>query len=172
MAHIPKLRSRSMRSRHQEGWVEERGNRLRRWYGHYFVYVQDENGKEIRRHVGVSLGDKSKLRKWEAEQELRKIIASATGSQPRKDGGVTVECGVYARGRLRNYPSCRARARGTGCNRALIWFQRHIRYAQPASRQGLTLNLPWAARMPQCLRSTERPSTFRLQPQLRQIDVR
>ena len=69
-------------------------------------------------------------------------------------------------------PGCRARARGTGCNRALIWFQRHIRYKQPASRKGLTLNLPWAARTPQCLRSTERPSTFRLQPQLRQIDVR
>ena len=27
----------------------------------------------------------------QAEQELRKIIASATGSQPRKDGGVTFE---------------------------------------------------------------------------------
>jgi len=91
VAHIPKLRRRSMRSRHQEGWVEERGTRLRRWYGHYYIYTRDEAGKETRRHVGVSLGDKSKLRKWEAEQELRKIIANATGSQPRKDGGVTVE---------------------------------------------------------------------------------
>ena len=80
-----------MRSRHQEGWVEERGNRVKRWYGHYFIYTRDEAGNEKRRHVGVSLGEKSKQRKWEAEQELRKIIASATGSQPRKDGGVTVE---------------------------------------------------------------------------------
>jgi integrase len=80
-----------MRSRHQEGWVEERGNRLRRWYGHYYICTRDETGKEKRRHVGVSLGDKSKLRKWEAEQELRKIIAAATGSQPRKDGSVTFE---------------------------------------------------------------------------------
>jgi hypothetical protein len=69
VAHIPKLRRRSMRSRHQEGWVEERGNRLRRSYGHYYVYTVDEAGKEKRCHVGVSLGEKSKLRKWEAEQE-------------------------------------------------------------------------------------------------------
>jgi hypothetical protein len=85
VAHIPKLRRRSMRSRHQDGWVEERGNRLRRSYGHYYVYTVDEAGKEKRCHVGVSLGEKSKLRKWEAS---RKVIASATGSQPRKDGGV------------------------------------------------------------------------------------
>jgi integrase len=82
VAHIPKLRRRSMRSRHQEGWVEERGNRLRRWYGHYFVYVQDENGKEKRRHIGVSLGEKSKRRKWEAEQELRKIVAASSKERP------------------------------------------------------------------------------------------
>jgi integrase len=67
------------------------GNRLRRWYGHYYIYTRDDAGKETRHHVGVSLGEKSKLRKWEAEQELRKIIAAATGSQPRKDGGVTFE---------------------------------------------------------------------------------
>lgn len=80
-----------MRSRHQEGWVEERGSRLKRWYGHYFIYIRDEAGSEKRHHVGVSLGEKSRLRKWEAEQELRKIITAATGSQPRKDGGVTFD---------------------------------------------------------------------------------
>ena len=82
MAHIPKLRRRSMRSRHQEGWVEERGNRLRRWYGHYFIYTRDETGKETRRHVGISLGEKSKRRKWEAEAELRKIIAASSKGRP------------------------------------------------------------------------------------------
>ena len=77
-------RIRRMRTRHQEGRVEERGKRKRRWYGHYYVYVINESGKEIRRHVGVSLGEKAKLTKWKAEEELRKIIASATGSQPRQ----------------------------------------------------------------------------------------
>jgi integrase len=80
-----------MRTRHQDGWVEERGSRVKRWYGHYFIYVRDESGKESRRHVGVTLGDKAKLRKWEAQQALRKIIAAATGSQPRKDGAVTFD---------------------------------------------------------------------------------
>jgi integrase len=47
------------------------------------VHVRSETGKETRRHVGISLGEKSKLRKWEAEDRLRKIIASATKAQPR-----------------------------------------------------------------------------------------
>jgi len=72
-----------MRTRHQDGWVEERGSRHKRWYGHYYVYVTDESGKEIRRHIGVQLGEKAKLRKWEAEGKLRKIIASATKAQPK-----------------------------------------------------------------------------------------
>jgi hypothetical protein len=67
------------------------GSRAKRWYGHYYLYTRDEAGKEIRHHVGVSLGKKANQPKWEAEQELRKIIARATGSQPRKDGAVTLE---------------------------------------------------------------------------------
>src|SRR5689334_969739 len=83
----PKLwRSRRiMRTRHQDGWVEERGSRHKHWYGHYYVYVRDENGRETRRHVGVQLGEKSKLRKWEAEKGLRDIIAAASKQQPRVD---------------------------------------------------------------------------------------
>jgi integrase/recombinase XerD len=72
-----------MRSRHQDGWVEERGARVKRWYGHYFVYTKDAEGKETRRHVGVQLGEKAKLRKWEAEGKLRGIIASTSKNQPR-----------------------------------------------------------------------------------------
>jgi hypothetical protein len=49
-----------MRTRHQDGWVEERGGRVRKWYGHYFVYTRDETGKETRHRVGVSLGRKIK----------------------------------------------------------------------------------------------------------------
>jgi integrase len=90
VARIPKLRRVHVRSRHQNGRVEERGTQVKRWYGHYYIYQQDETGKETRRHVGVSLGEKSKLRKWEAEDRLRKIIASATKAQP-KPGHLTVE---------------------------------------------------------------------------------
>ena len=66
-----------MRTRHQDGRVEERGKIRKRWYGTYYIYVPDAAGKEVRRHVGIALGDKSKLRKWEAEAKLRKFIAAA-----------------------------------------------------------------------------------------------
>ena len=71
-----------MRTRHQDGWVEERGSRYKRWYGHYYLYAVDETGREKRRHIGVQLGEKAKLRKWEAEDKLRKLIASASKIQP------------------------------------------------------------------------------------------
>lgn len=45
--------------------------------------MMDELGKETRQHIGRSLGEKAKLRKWEAEAKLRKIIASATKAQPK-----------------------------------------------------------------------------------------
>ncbi len=85
MAKIPKLRRKQMRTRHQEGWVEERGGRVRRWYGHYYVYETNQKGTEIRRHRGVQLGDKSKLRKWEAEERLRDHIAKASKHLPAGD---------------------------------------------------------------------------------------
>lgn len=71
-----------MRTRHQDGWIELRGTRRKRWYGNYCVYVQDEFGKEKRRHRGVYLGDKVKMCKWEAQDKLRKIIASVQRTQP------------------------------------------------------------------------------------------
>ena len=74
-----------MRTRHQEGWIEMRGTRRKRWYGNYCIYVQDESGKEKRRHCGVYLGDKAKMRKWEAEEKLRGIIASTAKHQPTAD---------------------------------------------------------------------------------------
>ena len=80
MARTPKMRRAHVRSRHQNRRIEERGTHVKRWYGHYYVYMRDETGKETRHHVGVSLAEKSKLRKWEAEDRLRKIIASATKS--------------------------------------------------------------------------------------------
>lgn len=85
MARIPKLRRMQMRTRHQDGWVEERGGHAKRWYGHYYVYELDEQGRESRRHRGVCLGDKAKMRKWEAESKLRGIITAAARVQPRPD---------------------------------------------------------------------------------------
>jgi hypothetical protein len=86
----PRLRRKRMRTRHQNGWVEERGSRQKRWYGHYYVYEANESGKEPRRYIGVQLGEKAKLRKWEAESKLRKIIASVTKEQP-KPNALTLE---------------------------------------------------------------------------------
>jgi integrase len=72
-----------MRTRHQEGWVELRGTR---WYGHYYVYEKDGGGKEKRRHKGVALGEKAKLRKWEADQKLRVEIGKACKGIPAGNG--------------------------------------------------------------------------------------
>ena len=85
MTHILKLRRKRMRSRHQNGWVEERGGSVKRWYGHYYVYEKDEQGNESRRHRGAYLGDKAKMRKWEATDKLRGIITAAAKFQPRPD---------------------------------------------------------------------------------------
>jgi integrase len=74
-----------MRSRHQDGWIEERGTRQRIWYGHYYTYSPDANGQEKRRHVGVRLGEKATMRKWEAEEKLRAIIGSVAKHQPTAD---------------------------------------------------------------------------------------
>jgi hypothetical protein len=71
-----------MRTRHQDGWVEERGGRVRKWYGHYFEYVTDAEGKETRVHRGIYLGEKAKLNKWEAEKKLRDAIAATQKQQP------------------------------------------------------------------------------------------
>lgn len=74
-----------MRTRHQDGWVEERGKRHKTWYGHYYIYVLGANGKEKRKHAGTTLGDKATMRKFEAETKLRKICAVATAGLPRAD---------------------------------------------------------------------------------------
>lgn len=74
-----------VRTRHQDGWVEERGKRHKRWYGHYYTYEMTPEGKERRRHVGVQLGEKAKMRKWEAEQALRRAISAAAVGIPQCD---------------------------------------------------------------------------------------
>jgi integrase len=66
-----------MRTRHQEGCVQQRGTIRKRWYGLYYAYVRDAAGKETRHHVGIALGDKAKMPRWKAEEKLRKFIEAA-----------------------------------------------------------------------------------------------
>src|ERR1700683_1721204 len=88
-----------MRTRHQEGRVELRGKITKRWYGLYYVYVPDQNGKEVRRHVGIELGEKSQngriMRKFEAKQKLRKFI-EASAAIEKQLRGVISEQGLDA----------------------------------------------------------------------------
>jgi integrase len=80
------------RDRFQEGWIEEVGKTTRKWRGHYFVYVQDENGSEVRKHRNVTLGLKSEMRRREADQKLKAMIAKAAGqASARPDDTVTLE---------------------------------------------------------------------------------
>ena len=66
------------RDRYQHGWIEETGKKVKKWKGHYYVYVLTVDGKEKRRHCSAILGLKSEMRKWEAERELAKIIEKET----------------------------------------------------------------------------------------------
>ncbi len=74
------------RDRYQRGWVEETGKRLRKWKGHYYVYVRQPNDSEKRCHRAEILGLKSEMRKWEAEKKLQGIIETAIqqGVAPRQ----------------------------------------------------------------------------------------
>jgi len=67
------------RERHQRGWVEETGKHVIKWKGHYFVYEQQLDGTEIRKHRAPILGLKAEMKKWEAEKHLQEIIDKETG---------------------------------------------------------------------------------------------
>jgi integrase len=75
------------RERHQNGWVVESGKRIKKWIGHWCPYRPDGT----RTHSTVVLGLKSKMRKWEAEDALRKHIESATGQRPKCEGDPTLQ---------------------------------------------------------------------------------
>ena len=76
----PLGRGRNMaRSRHQNGSVCEMGRAVRKWVGTYYVYERQADGAEIRRCRRVRLGDRARMKKWEAEKALRKMIEAATG---------------------------------------------------------------------------------------------
>jgi hypothetical protein len=79
------------KQRQQRGWVEETGRKAKKWRGHYFVYVRSSDDREIRKHRIITLGLKSELRKWEAENKLRDIIDHETGARTAKpDPNVTL----------------------------------------------------------------------------------
>lgn len=78
------------RERHQNGWVEPVGKRVRKWRGHFYVYERQQDGSEKRRHRIVDLGPREQLRKWEAEERLRAIIARETGRAPAADARMTL----------------------------------------------------------------------------------
>src|SRR5580658_493564 len=84
------IRRKPMRARHQDGWIEERGAKAKRWYGHYYRYLIDAEGREARRHVVVVIGEKSKMRKFEAVDKLRKLIVSVTKAQPKQPNALTL----------------------------------------------------------------------------------
>ena len=54
---------------YQRGTVYLKGTREKKWYGKFRVYLKGRNGEEVERTRKVVLGNKSELRKWEAEEK-------------------------------------------------------------------------------------------------------
>lgn len=69
------------RDRHQNGWVEPVGKQVKKWQGHWYVYVRDADGCERRKHRSKTLGLRARMRKSEANRLLRQIIDQETGDQ-------------------------------------------------------------------------------------------
>lgn len=92
-------RRKQMRSRHQDGWIEE--TKSHTWKGHWFEYVRDaETGVERRRHRSRILGEKRSMRKYEAAQELAKILLPVNARQgSRRDDRVSLKWFVENRWR-------------------------------------------------------------------------
>lgn len=75
-----------MRARNQSGWIEE--TKARTWKAHWYEYIRDpQTSVEHRRHRSRIVGQKSHMRKFEAEAELGKILSpvNATQSSRRDD---------------------------------------------------------------------------------------
>jgi integrase len=64
---------------YQKGTVYPMGSREKKWYGKFRVYLRDQEGKEVEKTRKVVLGTKAKLRKFEAEAMLAKIIQHENG---------------------------------------------------------------------------------------------
>ena len=79
-----------MRARHQDGWIEETAART--WKAHWYENVKDpQTGKEGRHHRSRVVGEKSKMRKFEAQQELNKILTPVNAEHTsRRDDRVSL----------------------------------------------------------------------------------
>jgi integrase len=63
---------------HQNGWITEHGNQI---YGHFYRFVIDpQTNLRKRQHAAVPLGHIGKIKKWEAREKLRSLIAEELGT--------------------------------------------------------------------------------------------
>jgi integrase len=69
-----------MRTRHQDGWVELTSANT--WKAHWYVYIKDaDTGQERRRHRSRIVGKKKDMAKFEATEELNKILSPVNNRQ-------------------------------------------------------------------------------------------
>jgi integrase len=67
------------RPRHQSGWIRERGKMI---FGNFWRYVVDPaSGERKKKQVSIPLGQVGKLKKWEAKEKLKSLIAEDLGPQ-------------------------------------------------------------------------------------------
>ncbi len=78
------------RTRWQKGWIEATGKKVKKWKGHYYVYVRHLDGKEERSHRAVVLGLRSEMRKTDAEKKLKEIIDR--NNRTDQPGRLTPDC--------------------------------------------------------------------------------
>ena len=65
------------RPRHQSGWIRERGKMI---FGNFWRYVVDPaSGERKKKQVSIPLGQVGKLKKWEAKEKLKSLIAEDLG---------------------------------------------------------------------------------------------
>jgi len=64
---------------YQKGTVYLQGTRQKKWYGKFRLYLKGQDGGEVERTRKVVLGNKSELRKWEAEEKLQTIVQEENG---------------------------------------------------------------------------------------------
>ena len=67
------------RRRDERGWVKKVGKTQRMWEGYFNVYVRQSDGREKRLRRSRILGPCASMTKYEAMDELRKIILGERG---------------------------------------------------------------------------------------------
>jgi len=73
--------------------VEETRGRVKKWKGHYYIYVRQADGTEKRFHRAKILGNVAGMKKWEAKAKLRELIATETAKagEIRPSAAITLE---------------------------------------------------------------------------------